>query len=184
MSMKETFVFVAIVFIGLLGWFVVNRAQSARYRTKPVLTGSERDFFFRLRTSLPECHVAPQVAVSALIEPAGMGKLRQQAIAAIARMRVGFAVFDEDMRLLAVVELAHRSRPTRLEKARAVCLSSAGIRTVRFHATRLPSEGKIRSSIFSRRSAAAGPNGQASLRPDKELEFRKTPWRNTINAHL
>jgi hypothetical protein len=181
MSMKDIFVFVAIVFIGLLGWFVVMRAQSARYRRKPVLTGSERDFFFRLRSALPECHVCPQVAVSALIEPAGMGKMRQQAIASIGRMRAGYAIFDEDMHLLAVVELAHRSRPTRAEKAREACLSSAGVRTVRFHAKRLPSEGKIRASVFTRRSAA---NAQLYVRTDKELDFRKAPWRNTVNAHL
>ena len=180
--MKETFVFVAIVFIGLAGWFVVHRAQSSRYRKKPVLTGSERDFFFRLRNSLPECHISPQVAVSALIEPAGMGKLRQRAIASIGRMRVGYAIFDDEMQLVAVVELAHRSRPGRMEKVKEDCLASAGIRTVRFNAKRLPSEGKIRASVFSRRSASTSP--QFYVRTDKELEFRRTPWRNTVNAHL
>jgi len=182
MGMKETFVFVAIVFIGLVGWFVVQRAQSSRYRTKQVLTGSERDFFYRLRGALPECHISPQVAVSALIEPAGMGKLRQRAIASIGRMRVGYAIFDEDMHLLAVAELAHRSRPTRMEKAKEDCLSSAGVRTVRFHAKRLPSEGKIRASVFARRSASSA--SQLYVRTDNELEFRRTPWRNTVNAHL
>lgn len=180
--MKETFVFVAIVFIGLVGWFVVARAQSARYRRKPVLTGCERDFFFRLRKSLPECHISPQVAVSALIEPSGMGKLRQRAIASIGRMRVSYAIFDDDMQLLAVAELSHRSRPTRMEKAKEACLSSAGIRTVRFHAKRLPSEGKIRASVFTRRSAST--TSHVYVRTNEELEFRRTPWRNTVNAHL
>lgn len=154
MNKMETVVFIGIVFVGLLGWFAANHARSVRYRRKPVLTGREREFFFRLRNALSECHVCPQVAVPALIEPAGVGKLRRQALATVSGKRVGYAVFDEDMDLLAVVELAHRSRPTRMERAREACLASAGIRTVRFYARGLPSEVKIRSSIFDRRSAA------------------------------
>lgn len=178
----ETFVFVSIIFIGLLAWFTMARADSTRYRKKTVLTGGERDFFFRLRNALPECHVCPQVAVSALIEPSGMGRLRQRAVSSLGGKRVGYAVFDENMELLAVVELAHRSRPTHVEKAREACFASAGIRTVRFQAKRLPSEAKIRSSIFARRASRSCPQPQVS--PDKELEFRKATWRNTVNAHI
>lgn len=178
----ETFVFVAIILAGLLGWIAVARMRPTRYRKKTVLTGGERDLYFRLRHALPECHVCPQVAASALIEPAGMGKVRQRAMSALGGKRVGYAVFDEDMDLLAVVELAHRSRPTRLDLAREKCFASAGIRTVRFYAKRLPSENKIRSSIFDRRSAR--PAGRQSLNADGELEFRKSPWRNTVNAHI
>ena len=86
------------------------------------------------------------------------------------------------MQLLAVVELVHRARPSRMERAREACFASAGIRTVRFKAKRLPSEGKIRSSIFERRSARSNPHAQ--MMGDKELEFRKAPWRNTVNAHI
>jgi hypothetical protein len=178
----ETFVFVAIVLTGLLGWFAVARMKPARYRKKAVLTGRERDLYFRLCQALPECHVCPQVAASALIEPAGMGKMRQRAVSALWGKRVGYAVFNEDIDLLAVVELAHRSRPTRLERAREACFASAGIRTVRFQAKRLPSEGKIRASIFDRRSARSAPH--QLLDTEGELEFRKSPWRNTINAHI
>lgn len=178
----ETFVFVAIILAGLSGWFVVARMKPARYRKKTVLTGRERDLYFRLCQSLPECHVCPQVAVSALIEPAGMGKMRQRALSALGGKRAGYAVFDQDMELLAVVELAHRSRPTRLERAREACFASAGIRTVRFQAKRLPSEGKIRASIFDRRSARLA--SRQSAHAEGELEFRKSPWRNTVNAHI
>jgi len=178
----ETWMFVSIVFAGLLGWFALAPKTPARYRKKNMLTGGERDFYFRLRNALPECHVCPKVAVSALVEPAGMGKLRQQAVSALGGKRVGYAVFDEDMELLAVVELAHRSRPTRMERVREVCLASAGIRTLRFPAKRLPSEARIRSSIFDRRSARSSPDVRPAA--GKELEFRKTPWRNTANAHL
>lgn len=178
----ETFVFFSIIFAGLMAWFALMRVKPTRFRKKAMLTGGERDFYFRLRNALPECHVCPQVAVSALIEPAGMGKVRQRAVSALGGKRVGYAVFDEELELLAVVELAHRSRPTHMEKAREACLASAGIRTVRFQAKRLPSEAKIRSSIFARSVSRQCPQLPESL--DRELEFRKPVWRNTINAHI
>ena len=178
----ETFVFVAIVCAGLIGWFVVTRAKSTRYRRKAVLTGSERDLFFRLRNALPECHVCPRVAISALIEPAGMGQLRRRAIASMGGKRVGYAIFDDEMELLAVVELAYRTHPTRAEKFKESCLASAGIRTVRFHARHLPSEGKIRSSIFVRKSTDR--RARVDVHADSEFEFRKTPWTNTVNIRL
>ena len=178
----ETFVFVAIILAGLLAWLVVARMRPTRYRKKTVLTGGEREFYFRLRDALPECHVCPQVAVSALIEPTGMGKVRQRAVSALGGKRVGYAVFDQDMDLLAVVELAHRSRQTRLERAREKCFVSADIRTVRFHAKRLPSEGKIRATIFDRTSARSASRHHHD--PGRGLDFRKSPWRNTVNAHI
>lgn len=178
----EVFVFVTIILAGLLGWFAMARMKPARYRKKTVLTGGERDLYFRLRHALPECHVCPQVAAAALIEPAGMGKMRQRAMSALGGKRVGYAVFDQDMELLAVVELAHRSRPTRIERAREACFVSAGIRTLRFHAKRLPSEDKIRASIFNRKSTKLA--SRQRLDSDDGLEFRKSPWRNTINAHI
>jgi hypothetical protein len=178
----ETFVFLTIILAGLLGRFAMAQMTPARYRKKTVLTGGERDLYFRLRHALPECHVCPQVAASALLEPAGMGKVRQRAMSALGGKRVGYAVFDQDMNLLAVVELAHRSRPTRLELAREKCFASADIRTVRFHAKRLPSENKIRASIFERGSAM--PARRHSLDAGGELEFRKSPWRNTVNVHI
>jgi len=178
----ETLVFVAIILAGIFGWFAMARMQPARFRKKTVLTGVERDLYFRLREALPECHVCPQVAATALIEPAGMGKVRQRAMSALGGKRVGYAVFDVDMDLLAVVELAHRSRPTRRERTREAWFASAGIRTVRFHAKRLPSENKIRASVFDRRTARSGAGH--CLNTEGELEFRKSPWRNTINAHI
>ena len=47
-------------------------------------------------------------AVSALIEPAGSGPARKAALDRIKAEKVGYAVFDEQMELMAVVELDHR----------------------------------------------------------------------------
>lgn len=186
MDMAETIVFVAIVFGGLVFWCVMAREPQVRFRRKPVLTGGDLEFFHHLRYALPECLVCPHVAISALVEPAGVGKARQAALDGIGRTRVGYAVFNEDMQVVAVIELDHRSRPTRKDVARDAAFASAGIRTIRFHSKRLPSPAKIRSSVYSRSASSADQQyfGNA-VRQEAEIEFTrpKTPWRNTANAH-
>ena len=185
--MIEAFVFAVIVFGGLLLRFVMTLKGPVRFRKKPVLTGGDREFFFRLRHALPECLVCPQVAVSALLEPAGVGKIRRAASDCIDGKKVGYAIFNEEMQLLAVVELDHRGRRSRRAAARDACFASAGIRTVRFHTKRLPSETRIRRSVFPRPSHASGRTIDIStLDRDAAIEFRRpeTPWRNTVNAHI
>lgn len=180
--MMETFVFATIIVGGLLFRLITGRAAPARFRRKPVLTGGEREFFFRLQGALPECVVCPQVAVSALLEPAGVGKMRRVAVDCIDGKRVSYAVFDKEMQLIAVVELDHRTRTSRRAAARDAYFASAGIRTVRFQSKRPPSETKIRSVIFTRSPVAS----TYTVDRNAEIEFIRpeTPWRNTANAHI
>lgn len=172
-----------IVFGGLLVWLFMHREKPVRFRPRSVLTGSELDFFFRLRAALPTCIVCPQVASSALLEPAGMGAARQQAMARIEGGRVGYAVFDQEMRLMAIVELNHRSRVRRRDIARDRYFSSAGIRTVRFHTKHLPSPKQIETSIF-----AQTPVRQRQRTHIRSENFRRrhveSPWRNTTKIRL
>jgi hypothetical protein len=185
--MAETILFVAIIVGGLAVWFAMGRERPARFRRKPVLTGGDLEFFYQLRYALPECLVCPQVAVAALIEPTGPGKARQTALDNIYRKTVGYAVFDEDMQLVVVVELNHRSRPTRKETARDVTFESAGIRTIRFYAKRLPSETKIRSSVYARSAISGSQQSRShSLHDDSEIQYncQKSPWRNTVNVQV
>lgn len=182
--MQETIIMAAILAGALLLWLFVHRERPARFRKKTVLTGSELEFFFRLREALPACVICPEIAVSALIEPVGIGAQRQQALARIAEKRVGYAVFDEDMQLIAVVELNHRRRLSRSETARDAYFASAGIKTVRFHAKRLPSREKIHARVFSREKA--GTHAGLGGGNDVVIEYQRPPrpWRNTVNAHV
>lgn len=182
--MTETIVFIAIVLGGLLFRIFIFRAPSTRFRRKAVLTGGEREFFHLLQRALPECLVCPQMAVPVLLEPVGLGKSRRAALECIDGKRVGYAIFNEDMQLLAVVELDHRERPGRRALARDACFASAGITTLRYHAERLPSETRICSNVFSRKRSAAGKTTVALIEPGSAIEFRKpqTPWGNTLNT--
>lgn len=172
---------------GMLFWLYLHREKPMRFRRKALLTGGELDFFFRLREALPECIVCPQIFAAGLIEPTGVGHARQQAQSRLEARRVGYAVFDEDMHLLAVVEYDHRSRIKRSDAARDAWFASAGIKTVRFPARRMPSEGQIRSRVFARREQGRGRmSPYVDYQSEKGIEYKplKTPWRNTANAHL
>lgn len=183
--MKEIVVAASIMVGGMLLWFYLHREKPVRFRKRQVLTGAELDFFYRLRDALPECIVSPQIGISALIEPTGMGPSRHKAQQRLDARRVGFAIFDEEMQILAVVEYDHRTRLKRSDAARDAWFASAGIRTVRFHARQQPSAGQIKSRIFARAESRRG-SPYIDYRPEKGIEYRplKTPWRNTANVHL
>lgn len=184
-DMKEIIVAASIMLGGVLLWIYLHRERPFRFREKPVLTGGELEFFFRLRDALPECVICPQVAVSALIEPVGVGPLRQKALACISGKRVGYAVFDEDMQLLAVAEYDHHGRRKRSDVLRDAWFASAGVRTIRFHAKHLPSVGTIKSRIFAG-TETKSVSHYVDYRLNREVErkSRKTVWPNTANAHL
>lgn len=183
--MNEVIVFAAIVFGGLLLWFATNRKPAVHYRKKRLLTGPEQEFFYRLRQALPGCVVCPEIAVSALIEPTGTGLIRKTGYDNIKGKKVGYAVFDEQMQLIVVVELDYRSRPSRKAVARDAYFAEAGIRTVRFQARRLPSEAKIQGSIYSAAASSRRVRRQdGNAGPDIKYVRPETPWRNTANAHI
>jgi hypothetical protein len=184
--MSDAAVFFAIVFGGLALWFLIGREKPARYRRKTLLTGRERDFYYRLRRALPDCLVFPRMSVSALIEPTGIGRLRESARAYIEGQKVGYAVFDMEMRLVSVIELDHGVRLGRRITARDAIFASAGIPIVRFQTRHLPSEANIRSTIFSRPNTRSAAPVHSTPDHSAVIEFKpqKTPWRNTRNVHI
>lgn len=177
------FVFGSILVAGMLLRLMWHREPLPRFRKKSLFTGSDLEFFCRLRAALPECTVCAQVAARALIEPAGMGKLRRHGIGRLEGRRVGNVVFDENMRPLAVVELSYRGRLTRDQAAMDACFASAGIKVIRFSAHKLPSELKIRSTVFAHTSMKNGP--AVNLRSDRGIDFHRpaSPWRDTAGIH-
>jgi hypothetical protein len=183
--MDGAIVFASVLAGGLVWWAIVHRERPARFKRRPVMTGSAREFMFHLQRALPECIVCPQLAATALLEPLGVGRARKAALERIVGRRVGFAVFDRDMHLLAVIELDHRPKLTKREAECDAYFASAGVMTLRFRAKHIPSEEQIRSKIFPRFPSAGRAFGHAS-QPDAAIPFEprsSAPWRNTVNAH-
>jgi hypothetical protein len=183
--MSETIVVAVIVIGGFAIWWAMHREGRLRYRKKAMLAGCELEFFLRLRHALPECVVAPQVGLGALIEPIGIGRVRETALALIASRRVGYVVFDEQMQLLTVVELDHHARPRRADVKMERYLADAGIRTVRFSAKHPPSDTRIRNRIFARMQLQMHRHSRPVPGSESDIEFERpnSPWRNTLNAH-
>ncbi len=183
--MREWIIFALIVGGGLAWWFVFNRRRPARFRARQVVTGGGLEFLFLLRDALPECVVCPQIAATSLLEPLGTGAARKQALSRIVGRRVGYAVFDEEMQLLAVIELDHRPRLTRREAECDGYFLEAGIQTLRFDPRRMPSAAKIRAAVFPREGKGVHAAATSMRSRFDTIEFRSQgSWRNSTRAHI
>ena len=186
MSSKDLIIVAVIVAAGLLFRILMHTSRPLRYRPCRLLTGSKLELFMLLREALPECIVCPQVALASLIVPLGIGAARKAGLEAIEKCHVGFAIFDQSMKLLAVVELDQHSRPARQALVQDTLLGTAGIRTLRFRAGKLPSPGRVRSMIFlqQRQSVRGLPRDRCRSIPKVHYEPATGPWQNTARLNL
>lgn len=118
------------------------------YKQKSILTKNEVEFFWRLRSALPDAYIFPQVAMSALIEPKSNGKPRVADRNRISQKYVDFAIYTAGLELLAIVELDDRTHNKAADAQRDARLASAGIRTVRFQSRCKPDEREIRLALL------------------------------------
>ncbi len=182
--MQEMIFLAVTVLVASLIWVAFKLPATPRFRSKPMLAGPYLEFFHTLRSALPDYHVFPQVALSALVDPIGGPKGRRFAVDCINGKRAGYAVFDNDMQLVAVIELSHRSRATRKEAALETCLARSGIRTLRFYSSQMPSEAVLRDAIDAQVMKMANrPTRKAFVHiPAESRRGRQPAWPDTVNA--
>lgn len=147
-----TLVFVALA-VAVVAWLAMRRRRQAIegwYRERPLMTPNELEFFGRLVRALPQHYVFPQVAMSALIEPASANdeawhrdRLR------VAQQRVDYLICDRHCEVVAVVELDDRTHDRARDDLRDRRLAQGGVRTIRFESRAKPSVGTIRSIVLS-----------------------------------
>lgn len=114
------------------------------------MTNNELEFFHRIRRAALDGYVFPQVAMSGLIEPAGVGgESYQTAFRRISQKRVDYVVFDASMKLLAVIELDDRTHDSKKDAVRDANFISAGIQTLRYESKTKPSEEKIQADLVA-----------------------------------
>lgn len=141
----------AIVVIVIAGLSTKARASKRyNYRAIPIMSPTEVKFFRQLEEALPALWIFPQVGFSALLQPKATGKEYWQAWGHMAQKRVDFALYDREMKLLAVVELDDPSHDRRREsdRERDVMLEGVGIRVVRFDVRRWPKSDQIVDAMF------------------------------------
>ncbi len=112
------------------------------------MTGNEIEFFGRLRRALPNHHVFPQVAMSAVIRPLATYKQDPRAYHDISKKRIDYAIYARDMTLVALVELDDKMHNVDNDAKRDAMTASAGLRTVRWQSKTKPSEQQIAQELL------------------------------------
>jgi hypothetical protein len=145
---KPVFLVLLVAFI-LAVLFVLTKLKLAKpgYRAIPIMTANEVEFFGRLCRALPAHYVFPQVAMAALICPAGTSKSNRGAFWKISQKRVDFAIFKKEMELVCLIELDDRTHLAAKDKERDSITECAGIRTLRWQSKSKPSEEAIRTAV-------------------------------------
>ncbi|MGF6996819.1 hypothetical protein P3T25_005194 [Paraburkholderia sp. GAS32] len=121
-----------------------------RYRQCPILTENEKEFFGRLVSAVPEYRIFPQVAMSAIIEPAS-SEYYMTYWNRIAMLRVDYAVYDQKFDLICVIELDDKTHDTRRKKdeKRDARMIEAGVRVLRYKSRSKPRPDAIRHDIMN-----------------------------------
>ena len=131
------------VMLCLLAWIADKQRDiiSKYYKPKKVLNAGEKDFFFRLRQSIPEgFFVFPHVSMRALIET-NHWDFR----APFNLKRVDFVVCDQALNIVCVIELAGEDKKRHLRRQKM--LRTAGVHVLRYDLKDNPAPDQIRLNI-------------------------------------
>jgi len=126
-------------------WLSSNEKAGFNYRAKRIMSSNEMEFFQRLLRANPDGYVFPQVAFSALLEPSSRNKWA--AFKYIAQKRVDYAIYNNKLELLCIVELDDRTHNPKKDAQRDAAFASAGIVTLRWQSTNKPDEHEIRTQF-------------------------------------
>ena len=105
-------------------------------RRKPLLTGNEAEFFYRLQRALPGFHVFPQVSFAAFLTDDGqLSRNAQWAVRArFDRKIADFVVCERGtLKVVALVELDDRLHDAKADRQRDVITKAAGYQTTDHH---------------------------------------------------
>ncbi len=127
----------------------------SRIRRKPLLTGSEAEFFHRLQRALPAFHVFPQVSFAAFLTDDGkLARKAQWAVRAkFDRKIADFVICDrQTLKVVAVVELDDRMHSAQADRQRDAIMKAAGYQTIRYQSRQKPSQAEI-AALFQHAQA-------------------------------
>jgi hypothetical protein len=142
-----------ILLVAILAFFVVmlqRREKSSLsknlYRSKPLLSANEKEFFIRLSQALPACHVLTQVALGALLQPnvRNNNKEYYRARGVFSQKIADYVICNGNMDVLAVVELDDRTHRNDKDAKRDAMLVQAGYKVIRWDSKNKPTAEQIR----------------------------------------
>lgn len=137
-----------LLIVGLLSKQREARIKLGLYTGRDLMTENELEFFGRLVSALPQYYVFPQVAMSALLEPASRDEARRRTDwLRIAQQRIDYVVCDRACNVIVIVELDDRTHSRAKDKTRDARLEQAGLPTLRFESRAKPSPAAIRAAV-------------------------------------
>lgn len=163
MNIAFTLMPVLVLLVLLMG-LALRRARKSgpdpAYKRRDLMSENELEFFGRLVVALPEHYIFPQVAMTALLEPAGTDRKRAHSDRLrIAQQRIDYVVCNRRCEVVAVVELDDKTHSRAKDQVRDGRLEQGGFRTVRFQSRQKPSPAAIRAVVLP---AAVPPHAPAA----------------------
>ena len=146
---------IAVVVIGALvvcaiGLMTMFSKSIGDFEKKPILTENEKEFFGRLLRALPDFHVFPQVAMGAILDAREKNDFRRRMSlrGRFDRKIVDFVVADEELEIVAIIELDDRTHDAEKDAIRDSMTNDAGYRTIRWESRNKPSLAEIRQTVL------------------------------------
>lgn len=125
--------------------------KSLRYKSKPLLTANEKEFFLRLKRALPNHIILTQVSMGQVMQPAVSRQQDGRAYMSIrgtfAQKSIDYAVCNEELEIVAIVELDDRTHSSDKDGKRDAMLEEAGYKILRFNSKKKPTEAEIASKL-------------------------------------
>ena len=119
-----------VVLVAVFGTVGKGRAKVGRIVAKPLMTQREIAFWHLLRVAADPLHVAPQVAMGALLRAAG-GERQRATRNRFDRKIVDFVLLDDDGGVRLLIELDDRTHHAGRDAIRDKMVSSAGYKPLR-----------------------------------------------------
>lgn len=128
---------------------LVKSANIGKYQARPLMTGNELEFYFRITRALPNHLVFPQVSLQALIEPASNDAKKANADRLrIAQQRADYVVCDPAGAVVVVIELDDKTHERKRDAVRDARLKQGGLKTLRYQSKAKPSIAVIRRDVL------------------------------------
>lgn len=146
-------------FVDILAKLVLGRGiRKPKFYSKNTLMSSpEQELFRRLIKALPDHYVLAQVAFSQfLYTDGGDGKDKFSTMATMKQKVADFVVCNRRFNMVAVIELDDASHDPEKDSKRDAALKEAGLKSVRWHVSRMPNTARIRWDVLGLRDAQDG----------------------------
>ena len=141
----------ALIFLLLVALDGRNKAVFAyNYMARPLMTANEIEFFNRLQSALPNHHVFPQVALSAILNPSltGNNRLNMATRSTFSQKVADYVVCNHALEVIVVVELDDKTHSLQKDAKRDSMLHEAGYRTIRWHSRAKPNPSEIIDAVI------------------------------------